>query len=87
MPRRVVNGAFNGQTPRPLAGPPYAPASPGAAPELDTRIDHLVALVDHCKAAQDLSDALGDKFLSYLLAMTIQEAQGAMRRSNLQSRQ
>lgn len=43
------------------------------------RIDELAALVDHCKAAQVIADAQGDRFLSYMLAMTIQAAQAAMR--------
>lgn len=43
------------------------------------RIEQLGALVDHCTAAQTIADAQGDKFLSYMLAMTLQAARGAMR--------
>lgn len=43
------------------------------------RVDQLEKLVDHCNAAQAIADAQGDKFLSYMLAMTIQAARGAMR--------
>ena len=43
------------------------------------RVDQLVTLIDHCTAAQAIADAQGDKFLSYMLAMTIQAARGAMR--------
>ena len=42
------------------------------------RLDQLGTLVDHCTAAQAIADAQGDKFLSYMLAMTIQAARGAM---------
>ena len=50
----------------------------GADPE-KRRMEQLGALVDHCTAAQTIADAQGDKFLSYMLAMTIQAAQGSMR--------
>ncbi len=43
------------------------------------RLNQLGTLVDHCTAAQAIADAQGDKFLSYMLAMTIQAARGAMR--------
>ena len=50
----------------------------GADPE-KRRIEQLGARVNHCTAAQAIADAQGDKFLSYMLAMTIQAANGAMR--------
>ena len=43
------------------------------------RLDQLGTLVDHCTSAQAIADAQGDKFLSYMLAMTIQAARGAMK--------
>lgn len=43
------------------------------------RMDRLVELVDHCAAAKDTADRLGETFLAYLLAMAIQEARAAMR--------
>jgi hypothetical protein len=51
-----------------------------AAPQ--SRIDRLVALIDHCSAARQTADELGETFLSYLLAMAIQEGRSAMRQSS-----
>lgn len=51
------------------------------SPSTQTHIDRLVALLDHCTQAKDTADAIGEKFLSYLLAMAIQESRSAMRQS------
>lgn len=44
-----------------------------------SRIDRLVEIMDHCGAAKQSADEMGDKFLSYLLAMAIQEARALAR--------
>ena len=46
------------------------------------RSERLVAIVDHCATAKALADGIGDKFLAYLLAMTIQEARANLRPDN-----
>ena len=43
------------------------------------RVKQFEALIEHCTAAQIIADGEGDRFLSYMLAMTIQAARGAMR--------
>ena len=45
-----------------------------------TRSNQLLALVEHCTAAQTVADRLGEKFLAYMLAMTIQEAKATLGR-------
>ena len=61
------------------------PGLPIAPPDAEDgrvhRIDQTVAIMDHCRAAKVLADRRGDKFLSYILAMAIEEA-----RTNLQGR-
>lgn len=44
-----------------------------------SRIDRLVEIIDCCSAAKQGADEMGDKFLSYLLAMAIQEARALAR--------
>jgi hypothetical protein len=44
-----------------------------------SRLDQLVALVDHCAAAKDIAESLNDTFLSYMLSMTILAARSEMR--------
>lgn len=57
-------------------------SSPVASITIDSpekqRKDQLNKLLDHCAAAQAIADVQGDKFLSYMLAMTIQAARGSM---------
>jgi hypothetical protein len=50
-------------------------ASDGAG----SRTDRVVAIIDHCAAAKALADEIGNRFLAYLLAMTVQEAQSSLR--------
>ncbi len=45
-----------------------------------TRGEQLGKLLDHCTAAQAIAEAQGEKFLAYMLAMTI-EAVRAVRPS------
>ena len=52
-----------------------------AATESRRRTEQLVDAIDHCAAAKDIADGLGDRFLAYLLAMAIQEARAAIRDS------
>ncbi|MDR3462882.1 MAG: hypothetical protein P4L76_11275 [Beijerinckiaceae bacterium] len=51
-----------------------------------SRLDQLVTIVDHCTAAKDIADALGDTFLAYMLSMTIQSARTEMRPKTLRAR-
>ena len=44
-----------------------------------SRTETLVAIIDHCGAAKTLADQVGNRFLAYLLAMTIQEARSNLR--------
>ena len=53
-----------------------------AAQQDATRIQQIVELIDHCTLAKDTADRLREPFLSYLLAMTIQESRAALRRTN-----
>ena len=39
----------------------------------------IEALIDHCFNAKIIADAQDEKFLSYMLAMTIQAARGLLR--------
>lgn len=41
------------------------------------RLDQFKTIVEHCEAAQAIAEAQGDRFLSYMLAMTIQAAQAS----------
>ena len=75
----------------PQAGAKARPARPSATrkrkglPVTDaqnrSRVDRFVEIIDHCAAAQEAADGLGEKFLSYLLAMAIQESRAAVRRN------
>ena len=71
----------SGTDPRPVSKPSR---SKGAAPAIagQSRIDRLVELIDHCTAAKGAADELGEKLLSYLLAMAIQESRSAVRQDN-----
>lgn len=40
--------------------------------------DELGAILDHCTRAQRLAEASGERFLAYLLAMTVEEARGLL---------
>ena len=51
-----------------------------------SRIDRFVEIIDHCAAAKEAADALGEKFLSYLLAMAIQESRATVRRNSTQDK-
>ena len=51
----------------------------------ESRVQQMVALIDQCTAAKKTADALGEKFLAYLLAMTIQESRAAIRRNDVAS--
>lgn len=42
------------------------------------RLNEVAAIVDHCKAALAIANARGDKFLSYMIEMTIQAAEASM---------
>lgn len=42
--------------------------------------EQLAQLLEHCVAAQTIADAQGERFLSYMLAMTIQAARDRGRR-------
>ena len=55
--------------------PPDRPTGGIALPRRDKQ---LMSIVDHCTVAKTLADQIGDKFLSYLLAMSIQEASGRL---------
>ncbi len=44
----------------------------------EERNDQLRALIEHCTAAQTIADVQGEKFLAYMLAMTIQAARGTL---------
>lgn len=74
---------------RPSATETRAAAKPGRtkatviSAENPTRIEKLVELVDHCTAAKATADELGEKLLSYLLAMAIQESRAAMRQTSV----
>ena len=57
-----------------------AEIAPSPAPrQTPSRSDRLVEMIDHLSAAKQTSDALGEKFLSYLLSMAIQETRVSMR--------
>ena len=43
------------------------------------RTQQIAAIVDHCTTAKALAEDAGNKFLAYMLAMTIQEARSALR--------
>ena len=60
------------------SGPRRGPAPARRAAEA-RRIDRLAEIVDRCTDAKAIADALGDRFLAYLLAMAIQETRNAMR--------
>jgi hypothetical protein len=45
----------------------------------ELKVDRLVTLIDHCTAAKAIADELGEKLLSYLLAMAIQEGRSSVR--------
>ena len=60
------------------AGPSSSAALDGTDSLEKRRIDQLVTLVGHCTAAQAIADAQEDRFLSYMLAMTIQAARVVM---------
>lgn len=62
-----------------------AQLEPGRAHMEPGRLDQLVTLVDHCTAAKEIAESLGDTFLSYMLSMTIQAARGEMRPKALRS--
>ncbi|MGD0632829.1 MAG: hypothetical protein ABSA13_00930 [Beijerinckiaceae bacterium] len=62
------------------------PADVVTVPFEQSRLDQLVALVDHCTAAKEIADVLGDTFLAYMLSMTIQSARTEMRPKALRSR-
>ena len=62
-------------------GPSGEVESSHDAREERARLDQLVALVDKCNAAIDIADKLDNKFLSYLLAMAVQEARMTMRKT------
>lgn len=72
-----------------IAGKPRTPRNPDtngvesvrAGAPAPSRIDRLVALADHCTAAQALAIDLGEGFLVHLLAMVIQEARTTMQKS------
>ena len=49
------------------------PSQGGGEPS-GRRTESLVAIVNHCAAAKTMADQAGNKFLAYLLAMTLQEA-------------
>lgn len=56
------------------------PARPDAINEPDpgkNANESLAALVDHCTAALNIAHTRGDKFLTYMLEMTLQAAQRA----------
>ncbi len=54
-------------------------AAPCPEPKGD-RVAQLVQVIDQCTAAKDIADESGERLLSYLLAMAIQEARTAIRR-------
>ncbi len=84
MTKRDEGGASR---PAPQAGekPRQPRASAGSTAGIKaadkSRVDKLVALIDHCAVAKEGADGLGEKFLSYLLAMAIQESRAAIRRT------
>lgn len=41
----------------------------------------MVALVDHCTAALAIAEARGDRFLMYMLSMTLQAARNHLPRA------
>ena len=53
----------------------------GSSEDADTlsTTDQMIAIVDHCTAAKALADGISNRFLAYLLAMTIQEARTNLR--------
>lgn len=57
-----------------------------ATPAEISRVDQLVALVDHCTAAIEIAEATGDKFLVYMLSMTVQAARIELRPAVLRAR-
>ena len=44
----------------------------------EKRDDQLRALIEHCTAAKTIADGQGEKFLAYMLAMTLQAARGTL---------
>ena len=53
---------------------------PAADPPVEARrVDRHAEIVDQCTGAKQVADAIGEKFLGYLLAMVIQETRAAMR--------
>ena len=55
-------------------GPRQPPAESVNRPRANGRESNLSALIEHCTAAQSIADAAGERFLSYMLSMTIQAA-------------
>ncbi len=51
-----------------------------------SRLDQLVAVVDHCTAAIEIAKASGDSFLVHMLSMTAQAARIEMRPKILRAR-
>jgi hypothetical protein len=88
MPKRNDSGAPR-STPRAVVRSKQPRSSTGEAGGRDaakdgrSRVELLVELIDHCTAAKDQADGLGEKFLSYLLAMALQESRAAIRRTSL----
>ena len=61
---------------------PSAPLSQRIGSLRANPTDQLAAILDHCTQAKALAEAIGDRFLAYMLAMTIQEASGQMEQAN-----
>ncbi len=66
----------------PLNLEPMVPQTPAAL----SRVDQLVAVVDHCTAAIEIAKASGDPFLVYMLSMAAQAARIEMRPKMLRAR-
>jgi hypothetical protein len=49
------------------------------APPEKSRMDRLVQYADYCESAKEVAEAMGDTFLAYMMAMSIQAARTQMR--------
>lgn len=49
------------------------------APNEQSRMDRLVQYADYCESAKAVADSIGDTFLAYMMAMSIQAARTEMK--------
>lgn len=60
------------------AGPPKRAKAKSPTATKNCRGDHIKVFLDHCIAAKKVADDRNEKFLSYMLSMTIEEARASI---------